>query len=159
MSKNHLSVTLLAATLPMGVVAPAARAEQGSTPAHSARPLSCSSRYRLEGLQFARQRWPRSVNRRCLWLDQILANSLAAYPVSRLMVRMPSPCRFKSSISCTSLPHNASRLLLPSRVGAGFKTSVGGRFFERHYQDYTTGADKKVRLEAVYTFCRGKNSD
>ena len=35
------------------------------------------------------------------------------------MARMLNPCRFSSSISCTSLPRNSSPHLLRSRVGAG----------------------------------------
>src|SRR5579863_3296740 len=67
---------------------------------------------------------------------------LRSYPVSRLMARMLSPCRFNSSISCTSFPRNTSRLLLHSRVGAGLQPRLGGGgFFERHYGDFTTGAD------------------
>ena len=70
-----------------------------------------------------------------------------SYPVSRLMARLLSPCSFNSSISYTSFPRNTSRLLLHSGVGAGLQPRLGSRgFFERHYGDFTTGAD---RISAV----------
>src|SRR5579863_6802680 len=87
---------------------------------------------------------------------------LRSYPVSRLMARMLSPCRFNSSISCTSFPRNTSRLLLHSRVDAGLQPRLGGGgFFERHYGDFTTGADTMVFgiiPECRSAFLRNKRS-
>jgi len=61
-------------------------------------------------------------------------------PERRLIVWMLNPCRFSSSISCTSFPLNRSRHLSALRVGVGRNFCSGGgevfrtalwRFYDR----------------------------
>ncbi len=67
---------------------------------------------RLERVQFAGPRWPRSVHWRPFRLQQVLAGRLSIEP-GELADRLDAhPCRFNSSMSFTSFSLNRSRHLL-----------------------------------------------
>jgi hypothetical protein len=57
------------------------------------------------------------------------------------MARMLSPCRFSSSMSCTSLPRNTLGTSSTSESMPALAFVRGGRFFVWHYEDFCTGAD------------------